>query len=70
MCFSNRYASNISRLINLKNYRLYKIKSHDCHVFMQKKIIALTYMDLLQYIYIYMECTHGNLDFMFYKNFW
>ena len=41
MCFSNGYALNISRLVNLKDCKLYEIKSHDCHVFMQKKSFHL-----------------------------
>jgi len=44
--FPNRHASNISRLVNLKDYRLYEMKSHDRHVFM-KTLIPLAYRDLL-----------------------
>ena len=40
------HAANISRLINLEECRLYGIKSHDCHVFMQT-LIPLAYRDLL-----------------------
>jgi hypothetical protein len=29
LCFSDRHTSNISRLVNLKDYRLYGMKSHD-----------------------------------------
>ena len=46
MFFSNGHASNISRLVNLEECRLYRIKSHDCHVFMQT-LIPLAYCDLL-----------------------
>jgi len=46
LCFSSRYASNISRLVNLEECRLYGMKSHDCHVFMQT-LIPLAYRDLL-----------------------
>jgi hypothetical protein len=46
LCFSNGHALNISRLMNLKYYRLYGMKNHDCHVFMQT-LIPLTYRDLL-----------------------
>ena len=40
-----RYASNIARLVNLEEYRLYGMKSHECHVFMQT-LIQITYRDL------------------------
>jgi hypothetical protein len=33
--FSDGHASNISRLVNMEECRLYGMKSHDCHVFMQ-----------------------------------
>jgi hypothetical protein len=46
LCFFDGHASNISRLVNLKDYRLYGMKSHDCHVFMQT-LIPLAYCDLL-----------------------
>jgi hypothetical protein len=32
--FPDGHASNISRLVNTKECRLYGMKSHDCHVFM------------------------------------
>jgi hypothetical protein len=44
--FLDGHASNISRLVNLKDCRLYGMKSHDCHVFMQT-LIPLIYCDLL-----------------------
>jgi hypothetical protein len=44
--FPDGHASNISRLVNLKDCRLYGMKSHNCHVFMQTPI-SLTYRDLL-----------------------
>jgi hypothetical protein len=44
--FLDGYASNISRLVNMEEYRLYGMKSHDCHVFMQT-LIPLTYRVLL-----------------------
>ena len=46
LCFPNGNASNISRLLNMEECRLYGIKSHDCHVFMQT-LIPLTFRDLL-----------------------
>jgi hypothetical protein len=44
--FPNGHASNISRLLNLEDWRLYGIKIHDYHVFMQT-LIPLDYRDLL-----------------------
>jgi hypothetical protein len=44
--FPDGHASNISRLVNLEECRLYGRKSHDCHVFMQT-LIPLAYRDLL-----------------------
>jgi len=35
MCLPDRHTLNISRLVNLEDCRLYGIKSHDCHMFMQ-----------------------------------
>jgi hypothetical protein len=43
--FSNGHASNISRLINLEEYKLHRIKSHNYHLFMQI-LIPLAYHDL------------------------
>ena len=44
--FPDGHASNISRLVNMKECRLYGMKSHDCHVFMQT-LIPLAFRDLL-----------------------
>jgi hypothetical protein len=44
--FLDRHASNISRLVNIEDCRLYRMKSHDCHVFMQT-LILLAFRDLL-----------------------
>jgi len=44
--FPDGHASNISRLVNIEDCRLYGMKSHDCHVFMQT-LIPLTFRDLL-----------------------
>jgi len=46
LCFPNGHALNISRLVNLKYYILYGMKSHDYHMFMQT-LIPLAYRDLL-----------------------
>ena len=45
MCFSYGHASNISRLVNSEDCKLYRIKSHDRHMFMQT-LIPLAYWDL------------------------
>jgi len=44
--FPDGHASNISRLVNMEECRLYRMKSHDCYVFMQTRI-PLAYRDLL-----------------------
>jgi hypothetical protein len=44
--FPDGHASNISRLVNMEECRLYGMKSHDCHVFMQT-LILLAFRDLL-----------------------
>jgi len=44
--FLNRHVSNISRLVNTKECRLYRMKSHNCHVFIQT-LIPLAFRDLL-----------------------
>ena len=44
--FPNAHTSNISRLVNTEEYRLYRMKSHDCHVFIQT-LISLAFHDLL-----------------------
>ena len=43
--FSSGYASNVSRFVSLEHYKLYRIKSHDYHVFMQT-LIQLAYHNL------------------------
>jgi len=44
--FLDGHVLNISRLVNMEECRLYGIKSHDCHVFMQT-LIPLAFRDLL-----------------------
>jgi hypothetical protein len=46
LCFPDGHASNISRLVNTKEWRLYGMKSYDYHVFMQTPI-PLAFRDLL-----------------------
>ena len=44
--FLDGHASNISRLANMEECKLYGMKSHDYHMFMQT-LIPLAYRDLL-----------------------
>ena len=44
--FLDGYSSNLSRCINLDEGKIYGMKSHDCHVFMQR-LIPLTFRDML-----------------------
>ena len=44
--FPDGHASNISRLVNIEECKLFGKKSHDCHVFMQT-FIPLAFHDLL-----------------------
>ena len=44
--FLDGHASNISRLVNIEDCRLYGMKSHDCHVFKQT-LIPLDFRDFL-----------------------
>jgi hypothetical protein len=44
--FPDGHTSNISRLVNIEDCRLYGMKSHDCHVLMQT-LIPLAFRDLL-----------------------
>jgi hypothetical protein len=46
LCFPDGHASNILRLVNTEECRLYGMNSHDCHVFMQT-LIPLAFRDLL-----------------------
>jgi len=46
LCFTDGHASNISKLVSLEDCRLYGMKSHDCHLFIQT-FIPLSYRDLL-----------------------
>lgn len=44
--FPDGYASNLSRCINIKERKIYGMKSHDCHVFMQR-LIPLAFHGML-----------------------
>ncbi|KAL0451729.1 UNVERIFIED_CONTAM: hypothetical protein Slati_1151000 [Sesamum latifolium] len=44
--FPDGYASNLSRCVDTANLRLHDMKSHDCHVFMQK-LILIAFREML-----------------------
>ncbi|GLU11855.1 hypothetical protein SLE2022_285750 [Rubroshorea leprosula] len=44
--FPDGFASNISRCVNAQEVRLFGMKSHDCHIFMQS-LIPIAFRDLL-----------------------
>ncbi|KAL0454700.1 UNVERIFIED_CONTAM: hypothetical protein Slati_0809200 [Sesamum latifolium] len=44
--FHDGYASNLSRCVVMTNLRLHGMKSHDCHVFIQK-LIPIAFREIL-----------------------
>ena len=44
--FPDGYTSNLSRYVDGRNASLHNLKSHDCHVFMQR-LLPLAFRDLL-----------------------
>ncbi|KAL0373087.1 UNVERIFIED_CONTAM: hypothetical protein Scaly_0990300 [Sesamum calycinum] len=44
--FSDGYASNLPWCVDMKELRLHSMKSHDCHVFMQK-LISIAFCEML-----------------------
>lgn len=44
--FPDGYMSNLARCIDMSGTKLYKMKSHDCHVFMQR-LIPIAFRELL-----------------------
>ena len=44
--FLDGYVSNLAHCVNVKDCRFYGLKSHDCHVFMQR-LLPLAWRDLL-----------------------
>ncbi|KAK6115444.1 hypothetical protein DH2020_007713 [Rehmannia glutinosa] len=44
--FPDGYASNLGRCVDMENLKLYGMKSHDCHVFMQR-LIPIAFRELL-----------------------
>ena len=44
--FPDGYASNMARCVNMRKHKLFGMKSHDCHVFMQW-LIPISFRELL-----------------------
>ena len=44
--FPDGYVSNMGRCINMKKYKLFGMKSHDCHVFMQR-LLPIAFREFL-----------------------
>ena len=44
--FPDEYASNMTRFVDMKKHKLFGMKSHSCHVFMQR-LILLAFSELL-----------------------
>ena len=44
--FPDGYTSNLGRCVNLNEYKLTSLKSHDCHIFMER-LIPIAFKELL-----------------------
>uniref|UniRef100_M1AZZ2 TdcA1-ORF2 protein n=1 Tax=Solanum tuberosum TaxID=4113 RepID=M1AZZ2_SOLTU len=44
--FPDGYVSNMERCVDMNNHKLFGMKSHDCHVFMQR-LIPIAFRELL-----------------------
>ena len=44
--FLDGYVSNMAKCVDMQKYKLFEMKSHDCHVFMQR-LIPIDYNELL-----------------------
>nr|GEU60015.1 hypothetical protein [Tanacetum cinerariifolium] len=44
--FPDGYVSNMARCVDMKKYKMFGMKSHDCHVFMQR-LIPIAFRELL-----------------------
>ena len=44
--FTDGYASNMGRCVDMRNLKLFGMKSHDCHVFMQR-LLPIAFRELL-----------------------
>ncbi|KAL0404354.1 UNVERIFIED_CONTAM: hypothetical protein Sradi_2076200 [Sesamum radiatum] len=49
--FPDGYASNIARCVDVANFRLHGMKSHNCHVFIQKLILVAFHELLPEFIW-------------------
>ena len=43
--FSDGYASNMARCVDMRKHKLFGMKSHDCHVSMQR-LIPIAFREL------------------------
>ena len=48
--FSDGYASNIFRCVNIEEYKFYRLKNHNCHVFMEQ-LYLLPFMIYCQFLF-------------------
>ena len=46
LIFPDGYASNIARCVDMRKHKLFEMKSHDCHVFMQR-LIPIAFREML-----------------------
>ncbi|KAL0434999.1 UNVERIFIED_CONTAM: hypothetical protein Sradi_0207800 [Sesamum radiatum] len=60
--FSNGYASNLTCCVNMKELRLHGMKSHDCHVFMQKLILIAFHEMLPESVWSALSCRNDDLS--------
>ena len=44
--FPDGYASNMARCVDMRKHKLFRMKNHDCHVFMQR-LIPIAFRELL-----------------------
>ena len=44
--YPDGYASNLARCVDMQNLKLFRMKSHDCHVFMQR-LLPIAFRELL-----------------------
>nr|GEX69802.1 hypothetical protein [Tanacetum cinerariifolium] len=61
--FPDGYVSNMARCVDMKKYKMFGMKSHDCHVFMQR-LIPIAFRELLP-ITVWKALTELSL---FFKN--
>ena len=44
--YPDGYASNLARCVDMQKLKLFGMKSHDCHFFMQRLLLAVTPQNL------------------------